>query len=333
MNFVKTIYKEHLEEISALYAKRAGFTADKGIRFQDVTNIEERLEAHIDALICGGEKALEICNEQDDFGEVFGAVSVFCRQNQIDSVKQILLKFENINGKQNKALAEALLLYMPEQWHNDSEISVFVKNLESQNKTIPEIIKIGLDGIPDKIPALIEKLSLAESAEQAAFALNLIAGADLFEEVFIPDEIDKDMLFDDELEKLKKGEPLYPPGKEPGINITRLSQNPKSWQTFWEDNKNRFDPNSRYRNGELYCPACLVENLKSKIYPNYIRKLVYQELVFNYNIDVPFDTSMLVKEQLNAINELEIIIKGTKDKFESGKWYVNGKLKQSNGEI
>jgi len=333
MNFAKTIYKEHLEEISGLYVQRTRFTADNGTNFQDADNIEQRLEAHIDALICGGSAAAEICSKPDDSGEIFGAASVFCRQNQIDFVKQVLQKFDNNNVKQEKALATACALYMPEQWHNDPDISAFIKKSETKDKTVPEIIKTGLDGIPGKIPVLIEKLSLAESSEHAAFGLNLITGADLFEEVFIPDKIDKDMLFEDELEKLKKGEPLYPLGKEPGENITRLSQNPETWQIFWEDNKNRFDPNSRYRNGKLYCPACLVENLKSEIYPNYIRKLVNQELVLGYNIKVPFDTSMLVQDQLKAINELETIIKDTKDKFESGKWYVNGKLKQPDGEI
>ncbi len=86
-------------------------------------------------------------------------------------------------------------------------------------------LAIGLIGNSSAIPNLIDSLSTNKTSENAALALNLITGADLYEDHFIPEEIDEDALFEDELEKHKKGE-LYPPGEEPGETITRLSQNP-----------------------------------------------------------------------------------------------------------
>jgi hypothetical protein len=146
----------------------------------------------------------------------------------------------------------------------------------------------------------------------------------LQESVFVPDEIDEDLLFPEELEKFKNGEPLYPPGEEPGRTITRLSQNFEQWQNWWQVNQGQFDPDTRYRPGKPFSPAILLEIMESGDYPNYLRQLASDELVVGYSIDIPFEAHMPVKDQKKAFNSLKDCIERYAYRFKPGHWYVNG---------
>ncbi len=65
-------------------------------------------------------------------------------------------------------------------------------------------------------------------SEWAALALDLITGANIEETVFAPVEIDEKELFQEELDKLERGGPLYSPGKEPGPIADHLAPKPES---------------------------------------------------------------------------------------------------------
>lgn len=188
------------------------------------------------------------------------------------------------------------------------------------------LIALGLLGHASAIDILLKHLNDTELAEAAARALNLITGAELYEEVFTPEEIDEDELFDEELEKLKRGEPLYPPGQEPGTTITRLSEKTDDWHEWWAVNKLRFDPKLRYRNGKPYSPACLLENLESEKSPAQVRQLAYEELVIRYGIDFPFETDMFVAQQKQALEKYAAWIKVNDSQFKPGRWYFAGQL-------
>jgi uncharacterized protein (TIGR02270 family) len=188
------------------------------------------------------------------------------------------------------------------------------------------LIALGLLGVSTAVDILIDHLTNEELAGSAAMAFNLITGAGLYEEVFISEEIDEDELFEEELERLKEGEPLYPPGEEPGTTITRLSQNPEVWDKWWSENKSRFDPEMRYRNGKPYSPACLLENLESEKSPRLVRQMAYEELVIRYGVDFPFETDMLVSQQKQAIAKYAEWIKANGSRFQAGKWYFAGQL-------
>src|SRR5262249_4094259 len=152
------------------------------------------------------------------------------------------------------------------------------------------LIALGLLGDASAIATLLAYLT-THVAESASMALQLITGAQLYEEVFVPDEIDEDELFEDEQERFKQGQlPTRPDGQRFGTTITRLSQNPEDWQKWWTDNKGRFDPRIRYRNGQPYSPACLLENLEAERSRHMIRQLAYEELVIRYGVDFPFET-------------------------------------------
>ncbi len=200
-----------------------------------------------------------------------------------------------------------------------------LREIAARAKPNPDcLLALGLLGDVSVVDTLLTQLVTTELAESAAQALNLVTGAEIYEEVFITEPIDEDELFEEELEKLKRGEPLYSPGQEPGATITRLSQKSDEWRNWWTQNKSRFNPQIRYRNGKPYSPATLLENLESEKSPRQVRQLAYEELVIRYGADFPFETDMFVVQQKHALATYAEWIKANGSRFREGKWYFAG---------
>lgn len=211
-----------------------------------------------------------------------------------------------------------------------SVVSVLIDMASEEEITVDCLIALGLLGGISAIDILLSKLSNDDLVESVAMALNLITGAEIYEEAFIPEEVDEDELFEEELEDFKKGKvPTRLDGERFGTTITRLSQKPEDWQKWWKENKKRFTPNIRYRNGKPYSPACLLENLESENSPCKIRQLAYEELVIRYGIDFPFETDMFVVDQKKAIAKYTECIRANGKRFREGAWYFAGQLMPS----
>ena len=87
------LYEEYLQEASFLYEQRLTLFRNPEITWRKIGEFEERLEAHIDGLVVGDKLAIDVCKRpvtEGDFGELFAAVCVFCRQEQRDLVLAIL---------------------------------------------------------------------------------------------------------------------------------------------------------------------------------------------------------------------------------------------------
>jgi uncharacterized protein (TIGR02270 family) len=207
-----------------------------------------------------------------------------------------------------------------------SAVNVLLEQANAGNAEGDFLTALGLLGDILAVDTLLTHLANEDLAESAALALNLITGAELYEEVFIPEEIHEDELFEEELEKLKRGESLYPPGEEPGATITRLTQKPEDWQKWWAKNRSNFNPGIRYRNGKPYSPACLLESLESEKSPRRVRQLAYEELVIRYGIDFPFETDMFVAQQKQVIAKYAEWIKANGSRFRDGAWYFAGQM-------
>src|SRR5262245_23278092 len=81
------LYKEHLEEASFLYEQRLAYLHDPEVDWPEVRGWEERFEAHLDALVLGGELALSVCRPaaaDGDPGKMHAALRVMCRHNRKD---------------------------------------------------------------------------------------------------------------------------------------------------------------------------------------------------------------------------------------------------------
>jgi uncharacterized protein (TIGR02270 family) len=188
------------------------------------------------------------------------------------------------------------------------------------------LISLGLLGDISAFPLLIKSLGDASLSKQAAEALELITGAHLKETLFVPDPIDKNELFKEELEKYQRGESPYPEGKEPGVTVDRICRNPDEWKIWIEGEKAHFSPGIRYRNGAPLTPSCLIDNMKSESLPTYLRQLAYEELPIRYRVDFPFDTDRPTGFQEKAINAYEAWAKSPGNAFRSGGWYIAARL-------
>jgi len=120
--FLVGLYEEYLAEASFLYAQRLSLLDDPKIAWNERGEFEERLEAHIDGLVVGGQLALEVCGRQaaeGDFGELYAAACVFCRQNRQDLVLEILDQLDGEDAEKTSAVAGALKQELPEAWCPD----------------------------------------------------------------------------------------------------------------------------------------------------------------------------------------------------------------------
>src|SRR5258705_2212489 len=106
------------------------------------------------------------------------------------------------------------------------------------------------------VPILIARLDQPEVAAPAAMALQCLTGAERYETVFIPDEVDEDGLFESEREDLKRGkQPTRGDGRPFGSTVMRLSQQSKVWNQWWRGNGGRFSSGIRYCSGGPHSPA------------------------------------------------------------------------------
>jgi len=188
------------------------------------------------------------------------------------------------------------------------------------------LIALGLLGDISAVEMLLPKLSDERFAESAALALDLITGAQLYEEAFIPEEIDEDELFEPELEAYRKGEPpLRPDGRPYGTTVKRLSQNPDDWAEWWVRNKPGFSPDLRYRKGAPYAPATLLQSIAHPESPYALRQLAYEELVIRYGVDFAFEANMPVAQQKNIIPDMQRWTASASGRFKDGVWYFAGR--------
>ena len=110
-SYSSELYSVHLEEASFLYEQRLSLLDDPEVTWKDVREFEDRFEAHIEALVVGGEPALEVCRDQSqegDFGELHAAVRVFCRQNKGNLVADAWQDLDTEDLERTKAICDAL---------------------------------------------------------------------------------------------------------------------------------------------------------------------------------------------------------------------------------
>ena len=190
------------------------------------------------------------------------------------------------------------------------------------------LIALGLLGQLSAVKVLYSSLGNEDLARSAATGLYLITGAEIYEEVFVPEEIDEDELFEEELEAYRKeGKvPTKPDGEPFGESIRRLSQNPRDWENWLRENKSRLNPNYRYRLGKPYSPACLLETLTSETSPYRARQLAIEELKTRYDADFPIEADMPVVMQEKILPQIAQWVQSNESRFQPGVWYFAGRL-------
>ncbi len=113
------LYLEHLEEASFLYDQRLALLEDAELAWYGLAPFEQRLEAHLDALLLGGELASAVCVQQareGDAGELFAALCLLARRRELAPVRTILEALDPGEDERVAAAAHALCLELPPEW-------------------------------------------------------------------------------------------------------------------------------------------------------------------------------------------------------------------------
>lgn len=120
-SFLIDLYREHLDEASFLYQQCRHLRRDAEMPWTGVHAFEQRLEAHLDALVVGGELALSVCRTQaqeGDAGELFAAMCVFCRQMNAPYLTEALKALTLDEPERMQAAAEAMKAELPVAWQD-----------------------------------------------------------------------------------------------------------------------------------------------------------------------------------------------------------------------
>jgi hypothetical protein len=196
----------------------------------------------------------------------------------------------------------------------------------SGHATADCLLAMGLLGDLSAVRVLHDCLMKPDLAPSAAHALELITGAKVYRDVFVPDEVVEDELFEEELIAWKeRGQrPTHPDGRPFGATVKRLMQGPEEWRAWLCAHSDDFDSNYRYRNGKRYEPGTLLENLVDDKSPHHVRQLAFDELTIRYGCDLPFEADMPVVEQLRMLRDIADWINANKSRFQPGLWYFAG---------
>ncbi|WP_341675046.1 hypothetical protein [Niveibacterium sp. SC-1] len=113
------LYLEHLDEASFLYDQCRALRKQADFAWRSLLDFEDRLEAHIDALMIGNTLALEVCSKrvpEAEPGELYAAVSVFCRAGLAQEFSRTLAGLEDAPPARRRALVDALSRELPAAW-------------------------------------------------------------------------------------------------------------------------------------------------------------------------------------------------------------------------
>lgn len=437
------LYEEHLEEISFLYEQRIALLKNTEMGWRDLAPFEARLEAHMDALLVGRELALEVCQrltKEGDFGQLFAAVSVFCRQRQAPLLAEVLRTMDFADPQKVTAVADALKFELPEEWSTfiaqalarreawlvamlatvtgyrrlassadlidslaqkppeaqqlieaigrlraieaedvladylldanskfrnaallallrigavaplpsvevivaQANLSMAIVALGAGRTTASALLQLlqageadsscllalGLLGDPATLRAIYSCLDAPELAESAAQALYWITGASMDEEVFVPEEVDEQVLFKNELQVWQqyKEAPKRVDGLPYGETSKKLSVDKEAWKRWFEENAAKFEPKMRYRCGKPYSPASLLRDLAAEQSSTPLRRFTALELEIRYGCDVVFEIDMTVGAQIDAMRKMAGWVNAQGDRFQPGQWYFNAQL-------
>jgi uncharacterized protein (TIGR02270 family) len=232
-------------------------------------------------------------------------------------------------------LRHAVLLAQARPWPvvslgiggDHTAVNVLTDLARSDKLSDDVLIALGMLGELRSVSTIFDVLANKERARAAAVALQTITGANLTEQIFVPDDIDPAELFPEERKKYEEsGElPKRADGKPFGTNVTQLSVNPATWRAWLTEHRAEFDPKLRYRHGKPIGPGASLEALQDEHTPNRVRALICEELVVRYRAPVALEIDMPVREQRKHLADLALWVQSNGHKFTPGVWHFAGR--------
>ncbi|MCA9630572.1 MAG: hypothetical protein KC766_23035 [Myxococcales bacterium] len=189
------------------------------------------------------------------------------------------------------------------------EVEQLFKSFSSQPQPIVASA-LGWAGDAAHIEPLMQTLKGkdAELALAAAFALERITAAGLFEEVEVPpEELEEpdapEPITGDEPEPLAKliSDPrdMPEPGSPDLMNFPTVEFN--RWYRWWKENAQRFVPGQRFRRGVPYTPLVSWNELDAAPCTPGERRMLQRELIYRTGSFVPFSVEWFVPRQDEAL--------------------------------
>ncbi len=194
----------------------------------------------------------------------------------------------------------------------DADDAAKLVELVRSEPTAARIEALGWAGPKDAIGALVALLADAKAKGElkraAAFALQRITGAEIYDDVDLPPE-----KLDAETPDDPPGLPASPPlrktlsprdqpsdGSPDRMKLppTRLAP----WEAFLQREGHRFQGPARFRRGKPYTPATTLIELDTYRIPPEERRLAFRELVIKTGQVVPFDPEDFVHVQEAALD-------------------------------
>jgi HEAT repeat protein len=206
-------------------------------------------------------------------------------------------------------------------------VNVLIDIAKSDKVSDDVLIALGLLGDLRSVSTIFDCLANPERAMAAAIALQTITGAALFGQVFIPDKVDPDELFEEERKKYDEtGEvPRRSDGKPFGSNVTQLSTDPDAWKAWLTEHRSQFLSTWRYRHGKPFSPDASLKALRDERTPNRVRALICDEFVVRYRANVTLEIDMPVREQHRHLDALAQWVQANSKRFIPGAWYFAGR--------
>jgi hypothetical protein len=186
----------------------------------------------------------------------------------------------------------------------------------------PRLVRAnGWVGAPETVPLLIELLGADddELINEAAYALDRITGAQLYEEAQI--DPDKIMVDDAPVPTIPELEPPAPLAKQVSDprdlpsdgspdTLVRPATSAARWTSWWQSNKRRFSDGARYRRGHGFTPRVALWELDGWVLTAPDRRHLQDELVVRTGRWVRFDPSDFVSAQLEALAKWRTVVEG-----------------------
>ena len=437
-DFAVRMYEEHLEDASFLYTQVRALRNDAELPWTRLADFEERLEAQLDALMIGGQLALETCErraKEGDAGELFAAVSVFCRHEDARLLADTWRALDYDDHAKTRAVTDALKYELPESWYpnikraielgdprqlpllaqvcgfrraaggeqlvrrtaTDALLSPEVlwalsrvqdreqgktlltestrhaddtirseaysgllrtggrdalrscaplsadedwtqillglggdraaagqlrQRVEAGTATADTLLALGLLGDLTTVRSITAVLDDDELGPAAAQALHWITGAPLFEDVFVPEEVEEAALFDAELSAWRERRelPKRIDGQPFGTTVHLPVRDAEAWNAWLATHAARFNPEFRYRLGQPYSARTLLHCLLDEAVPNRLRQLTHEELCVRFGCDVPFDTDLPVRQQTLALRAIAGWLAPREAQLPTGRW-------------
>lgn len=170
--FYIELYEEHLEEAGVLYEQRLAYLHDPELTWLDLDSHDQRIDAHIDALVVGAELALEVCQARCTAGEpgqLYAAMRAFCRHDRPDIAFPVLQRIDHEDEQAVQAVIDAMQADVPETWFEDLSrimltrskelVPILASVLAYRRVPVEEVVVRALAQCPDSnVPRVLRAL-------------------------------------------------------------------------------------------------------------------------------------------------------------------------------